>query len=225
MESFSAKNLSGLVLLASLWAWGAPAAAEDAAPETPAAAEDAAPDAPAAGDSGGTADDPASPAAEATPAATPAGPQAAAAPSPTADRGVPEELLRLGRVESVLLANDDPESALEFGAELEGEGHPSARLSLLLGACLMRLGRTEEAATRFRDAVERSQRDESLHLRALYNVARALHAQARHQDAAAAYEAYVAYARAHASLPAFAEEATRISRALRGRAAAPANQR
>lgn len=177
----------------------------------------------------------AQPAPEAPPApeAQP-GPEARPAPAPTATAGrpgpareIPETVVRFGRVETVLIENDDPESAIEFGQELAETGGDSAQLQLLMGACCMRLGRHADALLHFERARGMSESDPALQLHALYNIARARHAAGQLAEAAAAYDQYVAFARAHEELTAFVEEATRVAATLRGRLAeaTPARRR
>jgi len=67
--------------------------------------------------------------------------------------------------------------------------------------------------------------EESLHLRALYNVARALQAAGQLAQAAEAYDRYVAYARSHSDLPSFVEHAEQLATTLRARAAASSRRR
>lgn len=130
----------------------------------------------------------------------------------------PEELVRLGRVESVLIANEDPESAIEFGEEMSREGLDTARLRLLMGACYMQLRRYAEAIEQWQRAARDAGDEHDIELRALYNIARAHHAAGSFADAAAAYDRYVAYARAHEELTSFVDEAERLASRLRARA-------
>jgi predicted Zn-dependent protease len=130
---------------------------------------------------------------------------------------VSEELVRFGRVEMVLIENEDAESALEFGQELLTQDGDTPQIRLLLAACLMTLNRPADALEHLRRAVQSSENNPVLQLHALYNVARALHAAGQLREAAEAYERYVTFARTHGSLTSFADEAQRIARVLRGR--------
>jgi ATP/maltotriose-dependent transcriptional regulator MalT len=142
-------------------------------------------------------------------------------------REIPESVVRFGRVETVLVENDDPESAIEFAQELVGSGGDTAQLQLLMGACTMRLARPAEALTHFERVRSMTESDPVMQLHALYNIARARHAAGQLAEAAAAYDQYVAFAQAHSDLSAFVAEASRVATTLRGRAgaAAPAARR
>jgi tetratricopeptide (TPR) repeat protein len=173
------------------------------------------------------------PAEEATaePAAEAAGPPAVApAPSPaegarpSADT-VPERVRRIGGVEAILLENDDAESGLEAGQELLREAGEDGLLRLLLGSCLMRLGRPADALEHFQRAADQAGGDPATQMHALYNLGRALALAGRLEDAAAAYDRYATFAREHMELNGFPEEATRMAQVLRSRTAAAAPRR
>ncbi len=131
---------------------------------------------------------------------------------------------RLGRVEMVLIENEDPESALEFGQELLGENGSSVRLRLLLASCLMQLNRAEEALEHLRQAARLTESgDDTAHLHALYNIGRAYHLAGQVNEAADAYDRYIAFARSHSTIPSHVEGAQRIVQTLRARLVAAAD--
>lgn len=130
---------------------------------------------------------------------------------------VSESVVRFGRVEMVLIENEDAESALEFGQELLTQDGESPQIRLLLAACLMTLNRPADALEHLSQAVRLSENNPTLQLHALYNTARALHAAGQFREAADAYERYVTFARTHGDLTAFADEAQRLARVLRAR--------
>lgn len=161
-----------------------------------------------------TASPEATPPAEAQESAAPAAEQTGQAPrAPAAS----DEMVRFGRVEMVLIENEDAESAIEFGQELLTQDGDTAQIRLLLAACYMTMNRPTEALEHLRRAVQLSENNPVLQLHALYNIARALHAAGQLREAADAYEQYVTFARTHGSLTSFADEAQRIARVLRGR--------
>lgn len=131
---------------------------------------------------------------------------------------VDEIAVRFGRVEMVLIENQDPESAMEFGAELIAEDGDSPHLRLLLAACLMTLNRPADALEHLNEAASMSENNPGIHLRVLFNIARAHQGAGQLVPAADAYDQYVSFARAHQDLPSFANEAQITARVLRNRA-------
>jgi len=134
--------------------------------------------------------------------------------------------LQIGRAEMVLIENDDPESALEFAREVTTPGRHQPRLDYLVGTCLFRLERYEEAADHFRRAAEATaQTDPSMHLHALYGRARVLVAAGEIAQAAEAYGQYAAYAGTHGDLASHREQAEAMSTTLRARAQSSGRRR
>ena len=161
-----------------------------------------------------------------------ASPGAADARPPVVRVELPARVARLGRLEAILLQNDDPESAIELAREVEAEHGEDGQLHLLTGAALMRLRRPAEAAQRFERATALAESDPVLRLHALYNLGRSLSLAGQLAPAAEAYERYAAHARANPELPSFIEYAERSAATLRARAeaassrpAAPARRR
>jgi tetratricopeptide (TPR) repeat protein len=132
---------------------------------------------------------------------------------------VDEVGLQIGRAEMVLIENEDPESAMEFAQEVTNAGRHEPRLHYLIGTCLFRLERYEEAADHFRRAAEATaQTDPPLHLHALYGRGRVLVAAGEIAQAAEAYGQYAAYARTHSDVASHLELAEAMSATLRARA-------
>ena len=128
-------------------------------------------------------------------------------------------MTRLGRVEMVLLQNNDPESALEFVQEIVNDGEDSPQVSFLRATCLFRLERFAEAAALFGQVAASPvpPSDAAMHLHALYNKARALQAAGEIIPAADAYSQYATEARAQSELTGFVAYAETAARNLRAR--------
>lgn len=155
-----------------------------------------------------------------TSVATPAETAEAEGPQQAPGRSAPavsESVVRFGRVEMVLIENEDAESALEFGQELLREDGDSPHIRLLVAACLMTLNRPADALEHLRIANQMSESTPVHQLHALYNIARALQAAGQLREAADAYEQYVTFARTHGDLTTFPDEAQRIAQVLRAR--------
>lgn len=134
------------------------------------------------------------------------------------ESSVDESVERFGRVEMVLIENEDPESALEFAQEALEQDGDTHRLRLLMGACAMRLERYDDAITHFRRSVELApESSPSAKLQALYNLARAFQGAGQFRDAAQAYDDYVEFARQHEDVPSFIENSERLAAAMRSR--------
>lgn len=140
---------------------------------------------------------------------------------PAQPAAVSEAVVRLGRIEMILIQNEDPESAIEFAqAVMEQDGdHPRTRL--LIAASYMELGQPETALEHYARAIRQTDRtDPEAHLHALYGLARALQLAGQLEQAAQAYDHYVAYAQQHTELASFVEIAQRVAGVLRARVAA-----
>ena len=149
--------------------------------------------------------------------------EAEAQPEAESERpsGVSDAMVRLGRIEMVLIQNEDPISAAEFAmAALEQDGD-NARLRMLLAACAMNQNLPADALEHYVRAIRLSeQSDPETHLHALYGLARAFQYQNQLEQAAVAYDHYVTFAQAHPELESFVDIAQRLALVLRDRARA-----
>ena len=213
----------------------APVRAEESSPVTPVAPE-------------GDQDEPATPSgdAEGQPpqagdAAQPQPAEGAAQPQPTGDAarpppaedgrppqpsGVSESVVRMGRIEMILIQNEDPESAIEFAQEVISQDGDHPRPRLLIAASYMRLDQPEAAIEHYARAIRQTERvDPENHLHAIYGLARALQQAGQLEEAAQAYDQYVAFASQHSELTSFPSFAQRVAEVLRARVAATSDRR
>ncbi len=155
-----------------------------------------------------------------TPAPNPDGEaQAAEEERPEQPLAVSEAVVRLGRIEMILIQNEDPESAIEFALQVIEQDGDAARPRMLIAASHMLLQDPGSAMEHYVRAIRLSERnDPETHLHALYGLARALQRAGQLQQAAEAYDHYVTYAQQHPDVTTFTEIAQRLSRVLRARA-------
>lgn len=148
-------------------------------------------------------------------------PPAAEQPAEEGPSATTEALIRVGRIEMVLIQNEDPISALEFAQEAIEQDGESGRIRMLMAACAMAQDQPADAIEHYVRAIRLSEETDPItHLHSLYGLARALQRLAQLEQAAEAYEHYVAYAQAHPELESFVEIAQRLAAVLRARAAA-----
>ena len=212
----------GMTIASRAEAEEAPGADAEAQPGEAAAATAA----PVAGTPATAAPTAAAPATAAPAAETPGAAAPAESERPAQPAAVSEAVVRLGRIEMILIQNEDPESAIEFALQVIEQDGDAPRPQMLIAASYMLLEDPTNAIVHYVRAIRLSERsDPEAHLHALYGLARALQRSGQLTQAADAYDQYVAYAGQHSDITNFVEIAQRLSRVLRARAGAGRRRR